>query len=226
MKADEIQNRLDELGEFLYNLGSNGCDFESTNVKTYADAVKDRCGDALTNLAKNDLPNATANLLAAERALHSLVRSQTFLWRMANYYGIPIFSYYLFILTAIVFLWYFNPKFACRHEFLYAPLWVSILGALGATLRGLYWTSWKVAHRQYEKALTLSYLAAPFVGAALGILLYFLLIAGLVSVKGGASGSSNRLIADTKLPMALTFLAGYSWEWVFSVVDRLTGRSK
>src|SRR5262249_36018756 len=106
----------------------------------------------------------------------------------------------------------------------YVPLWSIVLGALGAVLRGLWFLNIHVMRKQFRNHWTLPFLLAPLIGGILGLLAFLLFHAGFVSVSGKISSNSEPTLADTRLPMAIAILAGYSWEWVLEAVNRILGR--
>lgn len=92
-------------------------------------------------------------------------------------------------------------------------------GALGATLRSLYWVSRKVSKGQYLPRFATSYICAPFVGALFGAFIYLLSEAGLFILDGDTS------VGNEAVPLALAFLAGFNWESVLDWVKRFGSRS-
>jgi len=90
----------------------------------------------------------------------------------------------------------------------------SLIGAVGG---GLYRLSSYPRLSVTEKAeLYLWVLAKPFVGVALGAVIYFLAVGGVLVLNGEAKVQHSELLA------ALGFFAAFSDKFAFAVLDRLS----
>lgn len=172
---------------------------------------------ARSSLATGQLPHAAQSVLEAELLLDASVRARGIGWRLRFVVQLPLFTFYLSTIALAVAV----SASAGDVAIWGVPVWAMCLGSIGAVLRGLWFLHYHVSRRSFRAPWLLAHLSAPIVGALLGLLAYLLLMAGLLSIAGGRARD-----VDLTLPRVVTFLAGYSWEWLLGVVDRLVGRER
>jgi hypothetical protein len=190
---------------------------DDKDVEALIDAVL----QARERIAAGEVDDAASALTKGEHVLHrSLYRPKNYVWRWIHVHQMPLLAYYVVILFCALNVgsgyWAFVAK-----DIWSLPVAALGLGTLGAVLRGLWWLQRNVGRRSFRMSFTLAYLAAPWIGALFGLFTYLLLLAGVVSLEGPEGADLNGKV----LPLALAFLAGYSWEWVLDRVDRLRGRT-
>lgn len=209
-----LRQRLEKLEDDLRVASEAGL---FTSPDTAAAEVLRHIAAARAALANGRLCDAARSLLDGELCLDSMIRAQGIVWRLRFVVQLPLFIFYLTTITLAVAV----AATAGDSGVWGVPAWAMSLGATGAVLRGLWFLHYHVSRRSFRAPWLLAHLSAPVVGALLGLLAYLLLMAGLLSVGGGRARD-----VDLTLPRVVTFLAGYSWEWLLGVVDRLVGRER
>lgn len=162
---------------------------------------------------------AASELTRGEHLFHrQLYEEKGFGWRLLHLHQIHVLLYYLVVTICLLNIgtgyWDF-----VGTEVYELPMAALVLGALGAVLRGLWWLYRHVSKRTFRVSFILPHLAAPWIGALFGLFTYLLLLAGVVSLEGPQGSGGG--IDQAALPLALAFLAGFSWEWMLERVDRL-----
>jgi hypothetical protein len=206
--ADKLEARFRTLIEF----GLIGANDQANSVLAPLTA-----GRKLARSAHVD--DAAESLDRAELALQSALYSRSWLWRSWHIHQAGLFVYD--VAALIVLLNIASGYFSCIAPTLWGwipvPIAAVVAGGLGAILRGLWFLWLQVSKGVFRAQFTLAQLAAPWVGMLFGLFVYLLLKAGLLAVKGGESAK----LEDSALPLALAFLAGYSWEWILGRIDQI-----
>lgn len=208
--------RIEKLDGEL-RVASEGGLFVGKNEK--AAEILNKVKKARDYLSSNNLPGASRQIGEAEILLDVALRQATLCWRLKYIYNVPLFLYYVGILWLLSYIWYLDAKSDTPMTLMYVPIWSIILGGLGSVLRGLWFLTFHVSKKQFRTHWTLAHISAPLIGGILGLLVYLLLLAGFISVSG-----ETIPFVDNRLPMVMAVLAGYNWEWVLDVVDRITGK--
>lgn len=172
---------------------------------------------ARASIASGKPLDAAHALVDGELLLDGKIRERGLAWRLRFVVQLPLFVFYLTTIALAAAV----TTSSGDTQIWGVPAWAMSLGCVGAVLRGVWFLHYHVSRRSFRAHWLLAHLSAPIVGALLGLLAYLLLMAGLLSIAGDRTKE-----VDLTLPRVVTFLAGYSWEWLLSVVDRLVGREQ
>ena len=124
---------------------------------------------------------------------------------------------YQVVAIAIIAIWSYVTFDKPDWTIIGVPQMVLEWSLIGAVAGSLYRLSSYPRLSQVEKAeLYLWVLAKPFVGVALGAVIYFLAIGGVLVLNGEAKVAHRELLA------ALGFLAAFSDKFAFSALDKLS----
>ncbi|HKQ51626.1 MAG TPA: hypothetical protein VJT74_04600 [Pyrinomonadaceae bacterium] len=121
-------------------------------------------------------------------------------------------------LTSLLFLLLLCIKLV-ESQRLNSVVTASVMGALGSTLSGFYKLRDEAGGITALRAFRSAMWAQPFVGAVVGVLLWFLLQSGMVTIGAGSSGGEP---SWTKLSL-LCFVAGFSEPFFLGLVQRVAG---
>jgi len=222
MTAGDIEQRIDTLDDEVRIASESGL-FTEQHARVIQ--ILDKIQSARDNFSSNNLNAAMREIGEGEALFDQTIQTRGWWWRFRFLYNFPLLLYYIGVLFLLFIVWY-NNCHSCQDQILfYVPMWSIVLGALGAVLRGLWFLYFHVSRKQFRSHWAIAHLLAPPVGGILGLLAYLLLHAGFVSISGTAVSGSETKFTDTRLPMAVAFLAGYSWEWILGLVGRVTGRT-
>ena len=171
--------------------------------------AQQKIGEAQREIQKplEEFNYATAQnaVRAAQKSLHEAIHAAPWCWRMQT-------------LGGFYFLWYSGSIAASLATFfllgadddidmLEIPTWALIFGVLGGALRGVWWLRRHTASYTLRRSWAVYMWAPPIAGAALGIIAYLLYQAGGLALSFDPADSRA-------LAMVITFVGGYSWEWV------------
>jgi hypothetical protein len=107
---------------------------------------------------------------------------------------------------------YLNKVFGKDVIGFYAVTW----GTIGAVLRGLWYLKDKTSSKLYRNAWNIYFLSVPFIGGILGAIVYFIIIAGLISVS-----ATNVNIQHAIPVIVFAALAGFNWQWAVDLFRKL-----
>jgi hypothetical protein len=206
--ADRVESRFRVLIEFgLFDDNSHGA--------TVLTAVKD--ARRLARAAKVD--RAAAKLGHAELAIQKALYAKSWIWRSWYIHQGGIFIYHFVVM--LVLLNIASGYIRIVAQFLWpqipVPMAALAAGGLGASLRGMWYLWLQVSKGIFRAQFTIAHLAAPWIGMMFGLFTFLLLKAGLLAIKGGEAAQ----LESSALPLALAFLAGYSWEWILGRIDQI-----
>lgn len=175
--------------------------------------------EAHESALRGDEALANEQLTKAEITLHEVIYKKSMWWRMINYHQLHILAYHLAILALLL-----NVGSGWLTEaadiFWTVPAAAFGLGALGSTLRGLYYLHLQVAKRIYRVGFLVSHLAAPWIGGLFGLFVFLLLEAGVLAMQGGPV-PTQAPFSPSPLSYALAFLAGFKWEWLLNRLESI-----
>jgi len=209
--ADQLQDTTrvyDEAG--LFSTEPNGKKLQD---------VTQAVSDARVEAAEGHAAEALSRLSRGENQLFQTLYSQSAWWRWTRCYQLHIVAYYTLIFVVVLNVG--SGALPVAKDIWGVPTEVLGLGALGAVLRGLWYLYKQVSQRKFRVQFGIAHLCAPIIGALFGMLIYFLLSAGLLTLAAGGS----RLPVDSKILDAFALFSGYSWEWLLRQIDRLPGLS-
>jgi type II secretory pathway component PulF len=99
-------------------------------------------------------------------------------------------------------------------------------GAIGGIGRGIWFLKENVNDLGFRNSWTGWFLSCPFIGGFFGAVVYFILIAGLISITQGVEVDFNNSLAI----IAISVIAGFSWpaalEMMKRVINSLAGSEK
>jgi hypothetical protein len=180
-----------------------------------------RLREAWTSLKEGRVPAAREQLGLAEGELSRLIHERSQGWRAINVHELHLLAFHVAVAALLLNVatgwWIFG---RVSPNILGVPKSIYLLGALGGTLRGLYWLHQKVQMRAFRVHFTTSHLAAPLLGALFALLVYVILRGGLVALGGDGSPS----LGSFGMP-AMALVAGFSWEWAMEKLNPLLSAS-
>lgn len=230
MTNDEVRRKkklkgdIQRVGDWLIVAGENGLFNELEGkqrlkgaARTTLTEIESELGRARIQLAADDFANCETHIENAALFLSEAVNRASRCWRFKNLYAIHIWIY-LFSFLVVVFVLYYNvhidrvllntlgiSEHGETHYYsngIYAATW----GLIGGVLRGFWFLKDKVDDRMYRSSWILWFISCPFLGAILGTVIYFILVAGLITLT-----ISNIDIKNSYAMIPLGLVAGFSW---------------
>jgi uncharacterized membrane protein YeaQ/YmgE (transglycosylase-associated protein family) len=134
--------------------------------------------------------------------------------------GIPLFLYEVICAVALVLLYLGlnTPVFSGFSEAMRGMIATMVCGGLGGVVGAWLALIKHISQEQdFDKQHTLWYLNSPFMGAAIGIFIYWIVRAGMISLTAGQAES----IASPYVIYILAWLAGYQHNVFTSIVRRI-----
>lgn len=173
-------------------------------------------------LAKDEkFIEARKTLLLAYVKLSDILRNKGFSWRVIHLWGIIPISYYLLITIIMLFVSVYYNDCLNKTEILGVPINAVMFSVYGGLLRGLWWVHKKIQSKSFRPHFTLPYLIAPWIAAIIGVFIWLVFTAGIMTL----TNSSNENLINKEAIYALCFIGGFSWEWVLSLIDIIKKRT-
>ena len=246
-RRKKLKGDIDRVDEWVITAADNGMFkiLSKDNNPNSLDAIENILNDARENLdptnpSKYSLSSCETNIAKAAGKYCDALYSTTWRWRFANIYGGHIWIYLtLFLLSSIFALYYYRIDTIILHKFgiseshsayeiylngIMAVTW----GAIGGIMRGIWFLKEHVDDRGLRNSWTVWFLSCPFVGGFFGAVVYFIVIAGLVSITVDDVDDVN--FNNSLVIIAITVVAGFSWpaalEMIKRVVNSLAGTNK
>ena len=218
LQAADVVGHADELEALVRVLSEAGLfKRQSPQLRNVLDGL-DRGRRAA---AKSELLAAKSALLEASTTLDEAVHAHYWWWRL-----IYIHRGFLFLYLVAFLLLVLNVASGYLDwvavKFWQVPTAALVFGAAGAILRSLYFLYQQVARRIFRAQFALAHLVSPLIGALLGMFTFLLVKGGLLVLQEGQTGN----LEDATGPMALCFLAGFSWEWLLGWIKDFVERGR
>jgi hypothetical protein len=144
------------------------------------------------------------------------------MWRLNYVYGVPHLLYlfaWMCLLGGLVYALRNDPE---RQIAFGIPALAVLVGALGTILQAMASLVRHVNRFTFRKVWATWFLACPAIGALVAVVAYVILqavgISGFESSDATSEVSSDRTYFFT---LAVSFVAGYKWEWVFGMLERI-----
>ena len=216
-ESTEIRSEADDIQDVMRVLSEAGL-FKGDQERR--DLALKSLNASRSALAQDDNVGARAAMLMAATTIDDAVHSKSWLWRIIFIHRIGLF---LYLTTFLILLLNVGAGYFCNiaDDFWGVPISALGFGAIGAILRSLYWLHRQVGRRIFRFQFALAHLASPFIGGLLGAFAWLLSHARLLT----PTTPSGETLTVTTAGLALTFLAGFSWEWLLGWVQQFVRRS-
>lgn len=223
-RIDDLEDLLlvsNESGMFFLTRKKGKDDSEVERQKAIPGQICEFIHQARVHLTAQRSIEAANEITQGELLLDQSLYSRGWWWRLVHWHQIPLFLYHLLALALLLNIGS-GALDKVSTELWGVPTAVLSLGALGAILRGLYYLHRQVARRIFRATFFLSQLCAPWIGALFGLIVFLLLKIGVKLLEDG-----NRVNVNASfLPLAMAFLAGFSWDWVLTRMADAMGASR
>lgn len=180
--------------------------------------IEDIVKDARHFLKAGNLEDAETQQSIALGHLQEALSKPNASWKFVNVHAGPIWIYLLGILV-LEFLFFYTDldthiqnKLDISKDFVYVVAW----GVLGGILRALWKIKTSVAMHKHKKSFRIYYLSSPFLGGIFGAITYLLILAGMVSINGPNSSTTNIIPI-----LAIAAFAGFNWEWAVGLFQKI-----
>jgi hypothetical protein len=205
-------NLKQEVQDAIANLNAKAIEFSYS--KSFSSGYLDLIAQAETLATNNHLPEAQKAIWQAtfflNRALDSTGATKFRKW-MSLYYG-------CWLLLLVGLGWWLNQcgngcDSACCFGFTY---WRYIfMGALGGLTIAIWGLIEHSANLDFDRAYAVWYWLKPLLGAVMGLIAVFAVLAGLFAVEG------KQDIQSEKALYIVAFLAGFSERFFIRIIDKL-----
>lgn len=218
-EAKKLSQEAEDLQDTVRVLSEAGL-FRNTEIEV-REHVLEQLHVARQNLSSGGIVDARNALLRVATRLDESVHNRSWFWRLIFIHRAGLFLYLVMCLVMLLNIGS-GYLYWIASDFWGVPAAALGLGAAGAILRSLYWLQRKVASREFRFQFALAHMAAPFIGALLGVFTWILLQAGLLMIQSGGIATIDKKTG----PYALCFLAGFSWEWLLDWVQRFVNAQR
>jgi hypothetical protein len=148
---------------------------------------------AQDNLDYEKFSDSRVCIASARISYLKVLFSKPWRWRFVNMYAGPVWIY-LTAFLGLVLAFYIYPGYDFISEGLegveqaafYAVTW----GCIGGILRGMWYLKDKVSEREYKNSWLIFFVSVPFLGGIFGALAYLIMLAGILSLGVGGSGTN------------------------------------
>ena len=223
-----LNGDIDRVENWVITASLNGMFRRITGGIATRDSIRQCLEDARNYLEDEDYPSCQANITNAACLFSDALNSTKWTWRMANIYGGYMWIYLtLFLLSCVFAIYYFrldaillnvfgihetDPSFTIYYNGILAVTW----GAIGGIGRGIWFLKENVNDLGFRNSWIGWFLSCPFIGGFFGAVVYFILIAGLVSVTLEGVDFKNSLAI-----IAISVVAGFSWPAALEMIKRV-----
>jgi hypothetical protein len=208
---------------------------------TTMDKIQEVLKKARQNVDPDDLDyslsSCDTNIAKAAGIYCDALYSTSWKWRFINIYGGHIWLYLsLFLLSSIFILYYYRidilildklniSETDSSYEVYFNGIMAVTWGVIGGILRGIWYLKENVDDRGLRNSWIVWFLSCPFLGGLFGAVIYFIIVAGLVSITLDDVDFNNSLVI-----IAISVVAGFSWpaaiDMIKRVVNSFTGTEK
>lgn len=172
----------------------------------------DKAGRALASAKEeSDLVAAETLVREAHLELSKAINAAPAYWRGMQSRGYGYFVYFIAAMFFALFAAFYLDE-DDTIEMLDVPIWAATLGAAGGSFSGVVWLRTQSAERGLRPTWLIYWMSPPVFGLLLGIVAY--LFYELVTDGSGTQSA---------LPKLLAFVAGYNWQAVTDLLDKLRG---
>lgn len=185
--------------------------------------------EARNFLDQDELEECVKTTSQARRCYLKALYSTSRRWRFFNLYAGHIWIYLISFLSLILAFYVINiDEFIMSGmdnitNFAEAAIHATTWGAIGGILRGLWYLKDKVSERKYKNSFGPYFLSVPFLGAIFGAVVYLIIVAGLLSL-GSTEQSGDQQFPKINRPLVIIpicAIAGFNWEWVVIIFQRI-----
>jgi hypothetical protein len=175
--------------------------------------------------ANFSISNCETNRSLAVAKYYEALNSTPWFWRFTNVYAGFMWLYLVGFLVCVFLFYYFSgvafvltilriaeqPSAPYYSNGIYAATW----GLIGGVLRGFWYLKENVSTKDYRNAWTIWFLSCPFIGSILGIVSYFILTAGLITLTKSDIDINNPVAI-----MAVATVTGFSWPATMALIKK------
>lgn len=229
-KKKKLQDEVDRVNQWIITAAENGMfNTSRKNDDSTSNSIVAKLDLARTALAGNNYGTCETEIANAACAYSHALNATNWSWRFANIYGGHIWIYLtLFLFSSIFALYYFkldqvileglgisplHPAYEIYFNGILAVTW----GAIGGIARGIWLLKDNVDDRGFRNSWTVWFLSCPFIGGFFGAVVYFILIAGLISITLDNIDFQNSLVI-----IAISVVAGFSWPAALEMIKRVS----
>ena len=163
-------NHIDKMTNAMIDNGL--FDIINAGDRVFAD-IQEELKIARNHLFLDDFTNSELHtslaLLYYSKAVSSASRS----WRFKNIYAGNVWAYFAVLIALSIFiLYYFGLGSSANFGYIQSVISAVILGIIGSIIRSIWYLKEQVMERIYRGSMMIYFITSPFLGGAMGLLVY------------------------------------------------------
>lgn len=216
-RLKEVRNQINKVDSKVNVAAGNGL-FKNQTKVTF-ESIQDELHHARIAIDDRNISEAETQLSLGNSKFYEALHEADEIWRFSNLYAGHIWIYLIGFLVGIFFFYYLevDKVLSSKDNFELMAIYAGTWGCIGGILRGFWKLKDKVDLRLYQNSWIIYFLSTPFLGGIFGVIIYFIIIGGLVSVSQQQFRVDNIFVI---LPFSA--LAGYNWEWAIDLFKKIS----